>query len=104
VRMTSWMVAGAFASSLAACDRSPAETPAGASPPATSAAPAASGGISGVKPAAEGHAASSTGPSDGSAAIGGLAGGKGTGAHPAPPQGDTPAATGGDGSASAASK
>jgi len=101
--MTSWMVAGVFVSSLMACDRTTAEAPAAAA--SASAEPAASGGgISGVKPAAEDHAASSTGPSDGSTAIGGLAGGKGTGADATPPKGDTPAATGGDGAASAASK
>lgn len=85
----------AVLASLAACDPTPSTPPT----PTAQAAPAvASGAQPGVKPVDEGHAASSVGPSDGAAAIGGVAG---QGGHTGS---DAPAPTGGDGAASAASR
>lgn len=91
-------LASAAVVTLAACDPKPSNPPT----PTAEAAPATSGPASGaqpgVKPVDEGHAASSVGPSDGAAAIGGVAG---QGGHTGS---DAPAPTAGDGSASAASR
>jgi hypothetical protein len=98
------MVAMGAAASLGACDNRAGGNSSESAAAATAPPASATGTITGVKPVPEDHAASSTGPSDGSAAIGGLAGGEGTGAHPSPPKGNVPAATAGDGAAAAASK
>lgn len=94
-------LSAATLAALSACDPKPSNPPtptAEAAPsPSTSAGPA-SGAQPGVKPVDEAHAASSAGPSDGTTAIGGVAG---PGGHTGS---DTPAPTAGDGAASAASR
>lgn len=100
-RSTPWWglaLASAALASLAACDPKPANPPTPTAEAAPATAGPASGAQPGVKPVDEAHAASSVGPSDGTAAIGGMAG---PGGHTGS---DAPAPTGGDGAASAASR
>lgn len=87
----------ALSAALAACDRKPSQPPTPTSSESAQAAPVASGPLPGVTPVSESHAASSAGPSDGTTAIGGVAGSGGGGSS----SGGAPAATGGDGAASA---
>lgn len=100
-RLPPWIglaLGGAAAAMLAACDPKPSNPPTPSAEAAPAAAPVASGAQPGVKPVDASHAASSAGPSDGTTAIGGMAG---PGGHTGS---DAPAPTGGDGAASAASR
>jgi hypothetical protein len=97
LRINAVCLAAAFTLAIGGCDKKPSDPPSPGGP----SVPAPKSEAVAVTPATTESAASSSGPSDGAAAIGGLSGGQGAGGSAA---GTAPAATGGDGAASAPAK